>query len=111
MPRYIYGYVAKSLADIGNLDTRLVIGGENPTMRNFDNAWNEVKQRVASVPLEEQEWRGAIGIREGNDKTDEPVIVLGNVYEQGEQLPEIPEALTHLFPGQEPVSLPLRYQG
>jgi hypothetical protein len=105
--QYIYGYVAKSLAGIGDLNTELQLGGENTTMDKIDEAFKEVDGISERVPVEAREWRGKIAIREGK----EPVIVLGNIYEEGQQRPGIPDALERLFPGQTPVNLPLSYQG
>jgi hypothetical protein len=56
--------------------------------------------------LEDQVWRKCIAKTSSN----EPVVVLGVLYEEGTTPPTIPTALTRVFSGATAVRLPLMYE-
>ena len=60
---------------------------------------------MKSIPFEEQDWDMCIA----TTKEGGPVYVVGIIYEQGQEPPDIPPKLATLYPNQTPVQLPLAY--
>ncbi|KAI7763911.1 hypothetical protein LZL87_006293 [Fusarium oxysporum] len=102
MPQIIRGYVAASLADIGDLNAPLDENGSNSTVDNFDKIFKDVEENLKKIPLEEQYWSISVAV-----KDNKPVLVVGTVYEQGERQPEVPAALRDLYRDETVENLPL----
>ncbi|KAF5578477.1 hypothetical protein FPANT_9969 [Fusarium pseudoanthophilum] len=102
MAQLISGYIAASLAGIGDLNDPLDENGSNSTVENFDRIFERVEEKLNRIPLEEQYWSISVAI-----KDNEPVLVVGIVYQEGERQPVVPAALRDLYQDQVVENLPL----
>ncbi|KAF5678615.1 hypothetical protein FHETE_1167 [Fusarium heterosporum] len=109
MTQYIHGYIADHLDAVGNIDVPLNDERGDAGMAELEAAFRNVERLVERVPLAARLWDTSIALKDP-DNEKKPVIVLGVVYQQGEEVPAIPSALEGIFPGETPVELPLKYQ-